>query len=265
MINYFKEQWENRKKILYLSKIDLIRNYRGATLGWLWAIIKPVFTIFIYYFTFVIGLRTSKNMFGYHYFFWLLAGIIPWFFIKDILNQGCDSIRKYSYLVTKIKFPVSIIPTFCTISNFILHIILLILSFVIFIVGKAKISIYIIQLPLYVFLMLLFFNFLNLLLASLTAISKDFGNLVKSFVFAIFWLSGIIWDVSLIDVKWLKQLLILNPVTFIVNGYRNCFIKHIWFFEEPIPFTFFLFITILTIVLSSFIYNKVKKDIPDLL
>ncbi len=192
MKEYFKEQISNIKKIIYLSKIDLVRTYRGSTLGWFWAIFKPAFAIIIYYFTFIIGLKVSKDIFGYPYFLWLIAGIVPWFFIRDILQQGVESIRKYHYLVTKVKFPVSIIPTFTTLSNFIIHLILLILVFACFIISNHSLTIYIIQLPIYITLMFLFFNFLNLFLSSLSAISKDFCSFIKSFTTAIFWLSGII-------------------------------------------------------------------------
>ena len=203
---YFKEHLANIQKIIFLSQIDLIRTYRGATLGWFWAIFKPAFAIMVYYFTFMIGLKISKDMFGYPYFLWLTVGIVPWFFIRDILQQGVECIRKYHYLVTKVKFPVSIIPTFTTLSNFIVHIFLLIIVFLCFLFSRVSLSIYLIQLPIYMIFMLIFFNFLNLLLSSLSAVSKDFCSFIKSFTTAIFWLSGVIYDISNIDIPILKKL-----------------------------------------------------------
>ena len=265
MKDYFKEQFSNIQKIIYLSKIDLVRTYRGATLGWFWAIFKPAFAILVYYFTFVIGLKVSKDIFGYPYFLWLTVGIVPWFFIRDILQQGVESIRKYHYLVTKVKFPVSIIPTFTTLSNFSIHIILMIIVFICFFLSNTSLTIYIIQLPIYTILMLLFFNFLNLFLSALSAVSKDFCSFIKSFTTAIFWLSGIIYDISNIDIQWLKYLFYFNPVTFIVNGYRNCFIKQTWIIEEPLQFLIFIIMLISMILISIWTYKKVKKEIPDLL
>ena len=262
-MKFFKEQFSNIDKILYLSKIDLIKTYKGARLGWFWAVFNPAFKIFVYYFTLIVGLKSSKIVFGYPYFLWLISGIVPWFFIKDIINSGSECIKKYSYLVTKINFPASIIPTFCTLSRFYLHIFLMIIVFVIFLFNQS-LTIYIIQLPIYILLMLIFIYFLCLLLSTLSAISKDFYNLVKTTVFGIFWLSGIIWDIATMP-EWVQHILYFNPVTFIINGYRNCFIKHIWFFEEPFSLLCFLSITILIAILSLVIYNKLKKDIPDLL
>ena len=54
--------------------------------------------------------------------------------------------------------------------------------------------------------------------APIAAISTDFSNLVKSFVTAVFWLSGILWGVDSMHNKLAHQLLMLNPVTFICNA-----------------------------------------------
>lgn len=265
MLDILKEHFLYKSQIFALAKVDLCRTYKGAFLSWFWAIFKPAFAIFVYYFTFAIGLRASKDMFGYPYFLWLIAGVIPWFYINDILYQGSESIRKYSYLVTKIKFPTSTIPTFCSISKFTIHLILMAIAIIIFIFSGYPLDIYCLQLPFYMCLMFLFFTTFSLLLASLSAISKDFFNVVKSSVFALFWLSGVIWDPSSISNPIIKGILYFNPITYIVNGYRNCFIKKIWFFEEPLSLICFLTVFFIIFVLSIFVYKRVKKDIPDLL
>ncbi len=50
------------QQILKLAKADLVKTYRGAALGWAWAIIKPAVTIFVYWFAFEIGLRAGKDV-----------------------------------------------------------------------------------------------------------------------------------------------------------------------------------------------------------
>ena len=49
-IKILKEHWRFRQQLLKLAKADLIKTYRGAALGWAWAIIKPVVQIFVYWF-----------------------------------------------------------------------------------------------------------------------------------------------------------------------------------------------------------------------
>ena len=57
-----KDHMIYKQQILKLAKADLVKTYRGAALGWAWAIIKPAVTIFVYWFAFEIGLRAGKDV-----------------------------------------------------------------------------------------------------------------------------------------------------------------------------------------------------------
>lgn len=182
-----------------------------------------------------------------------------------MLTAGTDTIRKYSYLVTKMKFPISTIPTFVSISKFIVHLALVGIMVVIFICMGYPPTIYILQLPFYMLLMFIFFTIWSLFASLLSSMSKDFGNLVKSMVTAVFWLSGILWNPETIKVVWVKKLLMLNPVTFLTNGFRNCFINQVWFFEQPKRLLYFAIVTIVMLILAIWAYKKLRKEIPDVL
>ena len=265
IIEMLKEHIEYRQQIFKLAKADLIKTYRGAALGWSWAIIKPAVTIFVYWFGFEIGLRAGKPVAGYPFFLWLIAGVVPWFYISDMLTSGTDSIRKYSYLVTKMKFPVSTIPTFVSISKLSINIILILITIVIFCGFGFTPDIYYLQIFFYLFLCFIFWTIWGLFSSLLAAISKDFANLVKSFVSAVFWLSGIIWNPDTVKIAWLKKALMFNPVTYLVSGLRNCFINKIWFWEQPKRLLYFGIITMILLILSIWAYRRVRKEIPDVL
>ena len=260
-----KDHISYRQQIFKLAKADLVKTYRGAALGWSWAIIKPAVTVFVYWFAFSIGLRAGGDVEGMPFFLWLIAGLIPWFYMNEMLTQGTDSIRKYSYLVTKMRFPVSTIPTFVSISKLLVHFILLAITIVIFIAMGYPPNIYIIQLPFYILLTFVFFTVFSLFSSLLSSMSKDFSNLVKSFITAIFWLSGILWNVNTIDIGWIKTLLMLNPVTYLVEGYRNCFIHQVWFFEEPQKLLYFGVVLLILVIAALWTYRKLRKEIPDVL
>lgn len=265
LIDIIKEHIQYRQQIFKLAKADINKTYRGAALGWSWAIIKPAVTIFVYWFAFSIGLRAGKDVNGFPFFLWLIAGIIPWFYIGDMISQGVDPIRKYSYLVTKMKFPVSTIPTFFSLSKLAINLILIAAMILIFVFMGYMPDIYIIQLPFYILCMFMFCTIWGLFAALLGAISKDFANLVKAFVTAVFWLSGILWNANTITIPWVKKFLLINPVTYLVNGFRNCLIDKVWFFEQPKQLLCFIIITVLMLLLSIWAYKKLKKEIPDVL
>ena len=86
-----------------------------------------------------------------------------------------------------------------------------------------------------------------------------------SFITAVFWLSGIMWNPETIANKTFKKFLMINPVTYLVNGYRNCFINKIWFWEQPRRLLYFVVICAVMLVLGLIIYRKLRKEIPDVL
>ena len=158
LIEIIKDHIQYKQQIFKLAKADLIKTYRGAALGWAWAIIKPAVTIFVYWFTFEIGLRAGKDVNGFPFFLWLISGVIPWFYMSDMITGGTECIRKYSYLVTKMKFPISTIPTFFSISKFMVHLVLLVIMIIIFMLMGYPPDIYLLQLPIYMLLNFLFFT-----------------------------------------------------------------------------------------------------------
>lgn len=254
-----------KKQIFKLAKSDLVKTYRGAALGWAWAVVKPMITLFVFWFAFTIGLRSGKPINGYPYFLWLLAGFLPWFYMQEMITQGAGCIRKYNYLVTKMKFPISVIPTYVAISKLFVHFVLLGVTIVLFALFGFPPTIYFVQIPIYMFMMFMFFTSWSLLSGMLSAISKDFQNLVNACSSAIFWMSGIIYNVETINHGWIRLLLKFNPVTVIATGYRDTFVYHRWFFEDPESLICFAITFIVFVVLAVRSFGKLRKDIPDVL
>lgn len=259
------EHWEYKRQILKLAKSDIIKTYKGAALGWLWSIAKPAVNIAVFYFAFSIGLKSNRPVEGYPYFLWLIAGMMPWFYMRDTIIAGADSIRRYKYLVTKIKYPVSTIPTYVNISQFVINVGLNLIMFAIFIFYGRMPDIYWLQIPLYMLMMLLFFNAWSLFAGMLSAMSKDFLNLVKAVVTALFWISGIMYDVNGITIGWIKSIMLLNPITIVVNGFRNSLIYKEWFWENTGEFINFIIMYAVMLILAVWSYKKLRKEIPDVL
>lgn len=264
-LSIIKEHISFKKQIAKLAKSDLIKTYRGAALGWAWAVIKPIITLFVFWFAFSVGMRSGKPVNGYPYFLWLVAGFLPWFYMSEMITQGAGCIRKYAHLVTKMKFPISVVPTFVSVSKLWVNMVLLGVTVVIFVIFGFFPDKYYLQLPIYIFMMFIFATVWALFSGMLSAISKDFQNLVNAFSNAIFWMSGIIYNVNSISNHWIRTALKFNPVTVIANGYRNVFIEKRWFYEEPVELVCFTITLICFVCLALWAYKKLRKDIPDVL
>lgn len=260
-----REHRSYSEQIFKLAKSDLIKTYRGAALGWAWAVIKPMVTLFVFWFAFTVGLRAGKPVGEYPYFLWLESGFLPWFFMQELITGGAACIRKYSHLVTKMKFPISIIPTYVNLSHLYTHMVLLAISIVLFICFGKMPDVYYLQIPFYMLLMFLFFTVWSLFAGLLSAISKDFQNLVTAFSSAIFWMSGIIYNVDDIHNRWVRLLLKFNPVTVISGGYRKCFVYKQWFFEDKVELLCYFITLSLFAAGALWAYGKLRKEIPDVL
>ena len=225
-----------REQIIMLAKSDLVKTYRGAALGWAWAVVKPMVTLFVFWFAFSVGLRAGKPVEGYPYFLWLVAGMLPWFFMQELITGGAGCIRKYSHLVTKMRFPVSIIPTYFNLSHLFTHLILLVITIVLFMFFGFFPDIYYLQIPIYMVMMLIFFVVWSLLAGLLSSIHS-----------------------------WVRLILKFNPVTVISSGYRKAFIYKKWFFEDGVELCCYLTTLIVFTLAALWAYRKLRKEIPDVL
>ena len=254
-----------RSQIVRLAKSDLIKTYRGAVLGWLWAIVKPAITIFVYYFAFSVGLRTGRDVDGCPYFLWLITGMVPWFYISAMYTGGAYCIRKYSFLVTKIRFPVCTVPAIVGLSQMFVHVLSMAIVAVLFVVFGRPLPLQLLQLPLYWLLMMLLAMAWALFAGLLSVISKDFLQLVRSSNMALLWFSGIFYNVSNIGNPVLRRLLRLNPITILVDGFRDCFISGRWFWQNLPALRDFAVIYALLLAAAVWMYKRTARSIADIL
>lgn len=240
MRNVLIEHIKYSRQIFLLARVDLIKVHRGSVLGALWVFIQPAMQISVFWFMIHIGMRASTSKDGVPFLMWLIVGMVPWFFMSDMIGRGMDSFKSYKYLVTKVKFPISVIPTFVCISNLIVHLTLLAATIIYVLTSGITLHWTMLQLPLYTVLMFLFFQAWSLFAAPLALLSKDFSLGIKALSRMLLFISGIIWDVSQVNVGWIRNSMAFNPISFFVEGYRNSLLYGVWVWEQPAHLAIFL-------------------------
>ena len=285
-----KEHRGFMKQTFMLAKEDLIKTYKGAVIGPLWALMKPLFQLFVYWFAFSIlrGSSGKKEM-GLDYFIFLMAGFVAWFFMSEMISRGSKSIADNRQFVNKVSFPVSVIMTYTSLSKFYVHIFLLSLCYLyITLAGGIMPSIY--NLQIFLITPMMFFFFLALLwsIAPMCAFSKDFSNFINTIMSGLFWLSAICYDSYTLKNEVIRTILLFNPLTYCVNAYRKVLVCNCWFWEEPRTYMndpeavkmlaknhisfhplwengiFFIEFAIV-IIIGVYNYNRLRKDLPDVL
>lgn len=263
-----KDNWEWRKQIGRLALFELVKKSRGAVLSWAWFFIKPAMYIFCFWFALDVGLRTGSGMTeagGPPYILWLCAGLIPWFFMQDMLGAGVDVMHRYPYLVNKIKFPLGGISTIFTGATMIVQLMLMVVLFVIYFVCGQAPDIYLVQVPILLILMFVFWDMVSILFSQLSAVSKDVANLMYAMSTPFFWLSGVIFDVKSIPVDWIQVILYFNPITFFASAFRDAFYDKAWFWEDPLMLGGFAVVFVITLVLMAVVYKKLHEEVADVL
>ncbi|MDO5453251.1 MAG: ABC transporter permease, partial [Eubacteriales bacterium] len=100
---------------------------------------------------------------------------------------------------------------------------------------------------------------------SISAISADFSNLIKSIVFAFLWISGIFFDIDDLENQTVAAILKLNPITYLVKGFREAFMSEAWFWEHPVRLAIFLGELLIMFLLGLWSYKSLRKEMPDVL
>lgn len=275
MFQILKEHKGFGKQIFLLAKNELIKTYKGAVIGPFWAVVKPAFTLFVYWFAFTVGIKAlgdvNINVNGdtvgtFDRFTFMLVGFIPWFFISDSITQGAKSIKQNRQFVTKVSFPVSTIVTYTSLARLFVHFLLaaVMYLYIIFVSGVG-VSIYNLQFFFYCPLMFIFFVALAWSTAPMSAFSADFENMIISIMSGIFWVSGVIYSSYDFTSGFLKYLMLCNPINFFANGYRNAFLYDRMFYEYPEELIIFLIEFAVVFALGIFNYNRLRKKLPDVL
>lgn len=261
------DNWQWRDKVAHLSWFELVKKSRGAILSWGWFFIRPAIYVFCFWFALEIGLRAARSgaTEGVPYILWLSSGIIPWFFMQEILGSGSDVYHKFAYLVKKIKFPLAAIPSINAGAAFIVQLMLQVGLLAMYFICGMQLDWYLLQVPIALLLMFVFWDICSLLMSHLTAFSKDVANLIKALSTPLFWLSGIIFDVKSVPIDAVQIALDYNPVTFFATVFRDAYVDKVWFWEDPNLCIGFAVVFFVTLFFAVFAYRQLSEEVADVL
>lgn len=266
-MNVFKELYQNRKLIWKLSKNDFRNKFAGAYLGIIWAFIQPMVTVAVYFVVFQLGLRVQPAATGYPYICWLVSGIIPWFFFSDALPSASNCLLEYSYLVKKVVFKISVLPIVKVISALFVHLFFIAFAILIFaLMGKLP-PVQIIQIGYYTFAVICLVVVLSYLTCAIMPFFRDFGQIINVILNVGMWATPILWDKTTIPniPGWFDHILKLNPLYYVVQGYRDSFMNGLWFFEHPWHTLYFWAFVLVAGLISSKVFKRLRVHFSDVL
>ena len=271
MTNYFKEFTnfathiaQNNKLIIALIKNDFKKQYLGSYLGLFWAFIQPLTFIFVIWFVFDVGFRTAPVSGETPFFLWLISGMIPWFFFADGFNRATNAIVDNDFLVKKVAFRVSVLPLVAIGSELIVHSILVLFLVIAFLSYSYFPTLYWLQLFYYIFASIVLLLGLSWLTSSIRVFVKDIGAFIAVIIQIGFWATPIFWQLTMVPEKY-QYLFKLNPMYYIIDGFRDTFINNVWFWEKPYETSYFLISTSLILLTGALVFKKLRPHFGDVL
>jgi ABC-type polysaccharide/polyol phosphate export permease len=102
------------------------------------------------------------------------------------------------------------------------------------------------------------------LLSALTAVSQDVLQAVKSLITLLFWLTPVLWSADKLGSP-LKQIVMANPIVYIITGYRNTFVNQRWVFQDWQYAIYFWTAMVVLTLLASYLFTKLEPEFADVL
>lgn len=261
------EVYQSRKMIYKLARNDFRTKFAGSYLGIIWAFIQPVVTVLVYWFVFEVGFRAGDGSLPVPFVLYLVAGIVPWFFFQDAWIGGTNALLEYSYLVKKVVFNISVLPIVKLISAFFVHAFFVFFIVLLYCMYGHMPDLYYLQLFYYTGGLFLLVLGLCYATSAIVIFFRDLSQMISIALQVGVWLTPIMWvaEDRLIQYPWLFKLLKLNPVYYIVTGYRDAFIYKNWFWERPLWTLYFWCFTIGAFLLGTWIFKRLRVHFADVL
>ncbi|OOM76331.1 teichoic acid translocation permease protein TagG [Clostridium puniceum] len=264
VISLIQELNNNRTLIWSLSKNDFKTKYAGSYLGITWAFIQPVVTILVYWFVFEFGLKSGSPIKDVPFIVWFMTGLVPWFFFQEALLNATNCMLEYSYLVKKVVFKISILPIVKIVSAVFVHLVFIVFLFIVAGIYGFYPSQYTIQLIYYSFCTFFMVLAISYATSAIVIFLKDLGQIINIFLQIGMWMTPIMWSYTIMP-KQLQWIVKLNPMYYVVEGYRDTIINHIWFFQRYFQTVYFWVITLGLFIVGAMIFKKLKPHFADVL
>lgn len=226
LTNFLQKIYVQRGLIRTFVVRDLKARYIGSFMGLFWSVIHPIVLLVSYTFVFSVIFKhrplpdTGTTSFP----LFLFCSILPWLFFQETLQRSSTVILENANLVTKTLFPSEILPLTVLLSSLVNHLIgfAILLCIIFFTIGKV--SLFILLVPVYFFLLMLFTMGIAWFVSSLNVFVRDVSQVLSVVLTFWFWFTPIFYSMDRFPPK-LLFLVQCNPMAHVVVGYRDCLLR----------------------------------------
>jgi len=260
ILNKLKELFQYKDLFYTLAWREFRVRYAQTFLGFAWAFLQPLATLFIFFIIFGKAIKVDTGKIPYPVF--ALTGLTAWSYFSYVVSNAGRSIIIEENMIKKIYFPRLIIPlskALVGLIDFTISFVLLILSMIYF---QVSITTNIIWLPVFLLLIVLISLSIGIWISALSIRFRDIQHIVPFFIQIGLYATPVAYSSLLIPQKYHMIYYLLNPLAGLIEGFRWCIIGG----NIELRYVIFDSIIILSIFISSlFYFRKVEKVMADIL
>ena len=214
----FKNLYEYRELLKSSIKKDVGGKYKNSVLGVLWSFLYPLLQIAVYAIVFPLIMRSNME----NYTVFVCCGLIPWNFFSTAISRSSFTMIENGNILKKVYFPREILPISVVTSeavNFVISTIIILA----FVLGTGMgLTWYVIFYPVILLIQYILLIGISLFVSSITVYFRDLQHFIGIALQLLFYATPIVYATNIIPESY-QWILRLNPMTFIIDGYRSIF------------------------------------------
>ena len=255
-MNIFKKIYNYRELLKTNVKKEIRGRYKNSFLGVLWSFLNPLLQLLVY--SVIFGALLAGGDKTYHIY--ICVALIPWTYFTTAITQAAFTIIGNGDIIKKVYFPREILPISVVTSgavNFVIST-LIILAFVIF--SGVGLSWYILLYPFILLIQYVLLLGIGFIVSSVTVYFRDLEHIIGVILMAAFYGTPIVYRLSDLPAN-LQVIMQLNPMTHLINAYRDIFYYHQMPNMEIL--VTLLGISLVLTVVGYFIFKKLQKGFAE--
>lgn len=245
------------------TRQDFFAQFTASIGGFLWLFLTPLVHILVYSFVFayIFQVRAPAEFGETRFVIFMMLGYLPWFAFAEAVSKSTNLLLEKAPLITKVMFPVQILPVVGTVVPYLTHVIGFGLL-LIYLALQGYLNPHWLLLPVVFGLQFLFTMGLVAILSALCVFLRDLQQLVALMVTIWFFLTPIIYPISLIQSESVQQLFLFNPMHSFVNLYREIVLAGE---ISLINLQIIIPVAILTYLFGGWLFMRIKHAFGDVL
>lgn len=218
-----REIWRRRELLGMLMRRELRARYKDSSLGFLWALARPLVQLVIYYVA--IGRFLGAERAIPDFAIYVFTGLTLWQLFSETVMTGTASVLANAGIIKKIYLPRELFPLSAvgsSLINFAVQFTILVTAALILrgLIWDERL----LFIPLSLVVVLVWGTALAVALSAVNVYLRDIQYLVEVGLLIGFWLSPIVYSWEMVTgavARWIAELYLLNPMTLSVLGFQR--------------------------------------------